>query len=145
MRYQFEQCIDKGKIIKIETSPDLVSKEINEAKNDLDSCERSIKENNFKWAIIQAYYSMFHSFRALIFSKGYREKSHTCLKYAIESLFVDTGALDNRLLQNFSYAMKIREGADYGSVYSEDSSLELWNSASGIYEVSKKLIPKSLA
>ena len=102
MRYQFEQCIDKGKIVKIEIAPDLISKEIDEAKNDLNSCERSIQESNFKWAIIQAYYSMFHSFRALIFSKGYREKSHTCIKYAIESLFVDTGALDNRLLQDFS-------------------------------------------
>ena len=118
----------------------IISKEINEAKNDLDSCERSMQERNFKWAIIQAYYSMFHSFRALIFSKGYREKSHTCIKYAIESLFVDAGTLDNRLLQDFSYAMKIREGADYGSVYSEDSALELRNSASRIYNICKELI-----
>ena len=140
MRYQFEQCLEKGKIIKIEIAPDLISKEMDEAKNDLASCERSIKENNFKWAIIQAYYSMFHSLRALIFSKGYREKSHTCIKYAIESLFVDTGTLDKQLLQDFSYAMKVREGADYGSVYSEDSALELRDSASRIYEVSKKLI-----
>ncbi len=140
MRYQFEQCLEKGKIVKIEIEPDIISKEINEAKNDIDSCERSMQARNFKWAIIQAYYSMFHSFRALIFSKGYREKSHTCIKYAIESLFVDTGALDNRLLQDFSYAMKIREGADYGSVYSEDSAIELRDSASRIYEVSKKLI-----
>jgi uncharacterized protein (UPF0332 family) len=48
--------------------------------------------------------------------QGYREKSLTCIKYAIESLFVDAGTLDNRLLQDFSYAMKIREVADYGSV-----------------------------
>lgn len=123
MRYQFEKCLEKGKIVKIEIAPDLISKEIDEAKNDLNSCERSIQESNFKWAIIQAYYSMFHSFRALIFSKGYREKSHTCIKYAIESLFVDTGSLDNQLLQDLSYAMKVREGADYGSVYGKDSAL----------------------
>jgi len=36
--------------------------------------------------------------------------------------------------------MKVREGADYGSVYSEDSAIELRDSASRIYEVSKKLI-----
>jgi uncharacterized protein (UPF0332 family) len=132
MRYQFEQCLERGKIVKIEIAPDIISKEINEA--------RSMNERNFKWAIIQAYYSMFHSFRALIFSKGYREKSHTCIKYAIESLFVDAGALDNRLLQDFSYAMKIREGADYGSVYSEDSAMELHKSASKIFEVCKEFI-----
>ncbi len=44
------------------------------------------------------------------------------------------------LLQDFSYAMKVREGADYGSVYSEDSALELQKSASRIYEVAKRLI-----
>ena len=116
MRYQFEQCLERGKIVEIEIAPDIISKEMDEARNDLDSCERSMQENNFKWAIIQAYYSMFHSFRALIFSKGYREKSHICVKYAIEALFVDIGTLDNQLLQDFSYAMKIREGADYGNV-----------------------------
>ena len=140
MRYQFEKCIDKGKIVKIEIAPDLISKEMDEARNDLDSCERSMQENNFEWAIIQAYYSMFHSFRALIFSKGYREKSHICIKYAIEALFVEIGTLDNQLLQDFSYAMKIREGADYGNVYGEDSALELRNSANRIYEVAKGLI-----
>ncbi len=80
MRYQFEQCISKGKIVKISIDPDLISKEMKEAGNDLEACEKSLKESNFKWTIIQAYYSMFHSFRALIFSKGFREKSHICLK-----------------------------------------------------------------
>lgn len=140
MRYQFEQCISKGKIVKINIDPDLISKEMREARNDLDTCEKSLKESNSKWAIIQAYYSMFHSFRALIFSKGFREKSHTCLKYAIESLFVDNGLLDNQLLQDFDYAMKMREGADYGHIYSADTALELVNSASKIYENSKKLL-----
>jgi hypothetical protein len=36
--------------------------------------------------------------------------------------------------------MKIREGADYGSVYSEDSALELQKSANKIFDVCKKLI-----
>ncbi|PWB55595.1 MAG: hypothetical protein C3F06_02365 [Candidatus Methanoperedenaceae archaeon] len=68
------------------------------------------------------------------------KKSQICIKYAIESLIVDTGTLDKQLMQDFSYAMKVREGADYGSVYSEDSAIELRDSASRIYEVSKKLI-----
>ena len=36
--------------------------------------------------------------------------------------------------------MKIREGADYGNVYGEDSALELRNSANRIYEVAKGLL-----
>ncbi len=132
MTYQFEQCISKGTIVKISIDCDLISKEINEAKHDLNSSEKSLQESNFKWAIIQSYYSMFHSFRALLFSKGFREKSHTCLKYAIESLFVDSGLLDSTLVNDFGYAMKMREGADYGHIYNEDSALELKKSADRI-------------
>ncbi len=140
MTYQFEQCISKGKIVKIGIDHDLISKEINEAEHDLNSSEKSLQEGNFKCAIIQAYYSMFHSFRALLFSKGFREKSHTCLKYAIESLFVDSGLLDNTLVNDFDYAMKMREGADYGHIYSEDSALELKKSADRIYEVARRMV-----
>jgi hypothetical protein len=48
MRYHFEQCLERGKIVKIEIASDIILKEINEAKNDLDSCERSMQERNFK-------------------------------------------------------------------------------------------------
>ncbi len=98
MRYQFEQCISKGKIVKINIDSDLISKEMQEAGNDLNSCEKSLKESNFKWAIIQAYYSIF------------------------------------------DHEMKMREGADYGHIYSADTALELVNSASKIYENSKELL-----
>ena len=43
------------------------------------SCEKK----NYKWAIIQAYYSIFHGTRALLFKAGYREESHFALKIAL--------------------------------------------------------------
>ena len=140
MKHKFEQCIKKGQIIKIDIDQDLISKELKEAEYDLNACEKSLTEGNFKWAIIQGYYSMFHSFRALLFSKGFREKSHTCLKHAIESLFIDTWLLDKSLLQDFKYAMTIREGADYGHTYSEDSARELTDSAKRIYDITRTLL-----
>lgn len=66
--------------------PSLVTKEFREAEADLFAAERSLAEHQEKWAIIQGYYSLFHSLRALVFSKGYREKSHRCLKFAFEEL-----------------------------------------------------------
>lgn len=140
MKYQFEQCIRKGKILRIEIDPDLIEKEMDEAINDLNVCEKSIIDNNFKWAIIQAYYSMFHSFRAILFSKGYREKSHICLKFAMEALLVDEGLLDNLLLRNFDFAKKMREGADYGYIYSKETAIELLDSAKEIYINSKNIL-----
>lgn len=125
MRYQFDQCLKKGKIVRISVDNELVHKEINEAEQDLASAQRSFEDEDAKWAIVQGYYAQFHALRALLFGKGYREKSHTCLRYAIEALFVDEGVLSPEILENFLYAMHTREGADYGAVYSDVSAEEV--------------------
>ena len=88
-----------------------------------------------KWAIIQGYYSLFHSLRSQVFGKGYREKSHRCLKYAVEALFVDQGLLDPVILEHFSFAMDLREGADYGCIYNAGSAHIVVMSARSVYEM----------
>ena len=50
----------------------LVLKELDAAQSDLDARD-SLGGDKFKWTTIQAYYSMFHSARALVYWKGYRE------------------------------------------------------------------------
>ena len=105
----------------IPVDPALVEKELHEAAADLAAAERSLADHNEKWAIIQAYYSQFHSLRSKVLGKGYREKSHRCLKYAVEALLVDEGILDPQILEHFSFAMDLREGADYGCIYTVNS------------------------
>ena len=134
MRYRFDECLERGKIVKIPVDPALVTKEFREAEADLLAAERSLAEHQEKWAIIQGYYSLFHSLRALIFNQGYREKSHRCLKYAVEALLVDEGNLRPEVLDHFSFAMDLREGADYGSIYNEESARLVVESARSVFE-----------
>lgn len=133
MKLQFERCKDRGKIVQIGTDVELVEKELKEAHCDLESAEKSLNDGNHKWVIVQSYYSMFHSFRGLLFSRGYREKSHICLKFAIEALFVDDGIISEDILEDYDFAMKARERADYSYIYNE-------NLAHDIFESAKKLI-----
>ena len=135
MRYRFDECIERGKIVKIPVDPALVEKEFREAEADLIAAERSLAEHQEKWAIIQGYYSLFHSLRALVFSKGYREKSHRCLKFAVEALLVDEGILNPKVLEHFSFAMDLREGADYGCIYNEESARLVVESARSVFEM----------
>ena len=79
MSSEFERCIEKAKIVAFQKGPSLVSKEVKSAAEDLLSSKESFERGNFKWATIQAYYSMFHTARALVYNKKYREKSHYCL------------------------------------------------------------------
>jgi uncharacterized protein (UPF0332 family) len=67
--------------------------------------------------------------------RGYREKSHRCLKYAIETLLVDEGQLESSVLDQFSYAMDVREGADYGCIYDAESARTIVLSARTVFEM----------
>lgn len=82
---------------------------------------------NFKWATIQGYYSIFHSARALLYSKGYREKSHYALLVAIKELF--TQNIVSSLIQGFEDAMSLREAADYGLTFSKEGAKDVINTA----------------
>jgi len=133
VRFRFDECLERGKIVKIPVDPALVAKELREAEADLIAAGRSLLEHQEKWAIIQGYFSLFHSLRSQVFGKGYREKSHRCLKYAVEALLVDDGVLEPVVLQHFSFAMDLREGADYGCIYNEESARTVVMSARSVY------------
>lgn len=132
MKYQIDRY-KRGNIIQIGIDSELIEKEINEARYDLKSAENSINDENYKWAIVQSYYSMFHAFRGLLFSRGYREKSHNGLKFAIKTLFVNNGIISDYVFADFDFAMNAREMADYNYIYDEKI-------ASNMLESTKKLI-----
>lgn len=132
MKYKFLECLERGKIVPIPVDPALVAKELREAEADLAAAERSLKEHQEKWAIIQGYFSLFHALRSQVFRSGYREKSHRCLKYAIEALLVDEGVLEPIVLEHFSFAMDLREGADYGCIYDAESARTVVMSARSV-------------
>jgi len=112
MRYQFEECLKRGKIVTIPPDPALVENELREATADLASAERSLAQEDEKWGTVQAYYALFPALRSQVLRLGYREKSHTYLRFAVEALFVDTGALSGSVLTDLQRVMRAREGAD---------------------------------
>jgi len=64
MRYLFEECLERGKIITIPVDPALIKKELHEAAADLAAAERSLADHNEKWAIILAFIpSSIHSYQ----------------------------------------------------------------------------------
>lgn len=119
MSTEFDRCVKERKLVKIKEDRALINKELKGAEYDLSKAKKSLEDDDFKWATIKAYYSMFHSARALVFSKGYREKTHYCLMIALEKLFVDSGILDRDSYENFERVMDLREEADYGLSFSE--------------------------
>jgi uncharacterized protein (UPF0332 family) len=83
---------------------------------------------------------MYHAARALIYSEGYRERSHYCLYVALQELFVDRGKLTPDLVESFRYAMSLRETADYRSDFSEEGALLVIERAEMLLRRAKEIL-----
>lgn len=140
MDSRFKACIEEGKLVKGAVQKDLIAKELGAADMDLKSAQVSLRGDNPKWATVQAYYSMFHVAKALVLSKGYREKSHYCLSIALKALFVDENLLETRHFEHFRDCMGLRQDADYGLIYSDKSAEEVVRWASEFLSEAKKLL-----
>jgi len=119
---EFQKCLEQRRIVKIIPTQEMIEKELTHAEYDLKSAEESIENDDPKWASIQAYYSMFHTAKALVLKKGYREKSHYCLIVALRELYISTGELDVNIGEDLEHCMDIRHEADYGLTYDSESA-----------------------
>lgn len=144
MNKDFEKCLKKKSIVKQPYTEALIGDELNAAIRDLKRAKRTFDEFlddlDYKWATIQAYYSMFHAARALLFKKGYREKSHYCLKIAMQALYADEGIINQSLVDDFDTTMLLRETADYKSDFSKEGAESALENAEEFLRVAKQLL-----
>lgn len=138
MSFKFKQLLGERRLTKIKPDRKLVLKEMKGAKSDLETARKSLQDGNFKWATIQGYYSIFHAARALLYSKGFREKSHYALFVAIRELFRDE--LDLSLIQGFEDAMNLRQTADYGLTFSEEGAIDVIETAEKFLLATKEVL-----
>ena len=103
----------------------MIAKELAVAESDLAAATGSLKRADHKWATVQGYYSIFHAARALLFARGYREKSHRGLQAMLRDLY--SNEIPQRMFDDFRDAMIMRESADYGLVSSVEGAEDvLW-------------------
>ena len=136
---EFKKCLEHNKIKKFSSGRKLMAKELKLAQEDLRLSLRNLNEGNYRWSIVQSYYSMFHSARVLLYSKNYREKNHFCLIIAVRSLFVETGKLNFSFIEFLLEAKHLREAADYYGDFSEVNSRKLVKKAKYFLKIVKEV------
>ncbi|PIP16471.1 MAG: hypothetical protein COX46_02010 [bacterium (Candidatus Ratteibacteria) CG23_combo_of_CG06-09_8_20_14_all_48_7] len=139
---EFLEAIEKRKILPFAQGRKLVGKEIKAAREDLKEAEDRHTNKRYKYATITAYYAAFHADRALIYARGYREKSHYYLIVALQSLLVEKGLLEVRLLRGLHNAMILREEADYHSEFSEEGAHEVITLAKEFIKISECILKR---
>jgi uncharacterized protein (UPF0332 family) len=145
MNPEFKDCLRKQKLKKFSRGKALVNKELKNAEEDLKTAKESFNNENYKWATIQCYYSMFHSARALLYSKNYRERSHYCLIVALRIFYGEKGLLSGNLIEGFQKAKALRENADYYDQWSKAGAEALFDLADKFLNISIKLLKSAPA
>ena len=140
--FKIDEAIQKRRIVPFSDGPKLINKELKTAKDDLNTARDSFSREEFKWATTQAYYAYFHTCRALLYAKKYREKSHIQLGFAIKALYVDKNLLPKEYYDGFIQSLNLRELADYKSKFSKKGAENTIKTAEEAINQVKKLLGK---
>jgi uncharacterized protein (UPF0332 family) len=138
----FQECLGKRLLVRIKPDPELAEKEFITAEEDLEEAKHTKGvDKNFKWAIVQGYYSMFHAAKAILYLIGLKEKSHRCLASVLDELSAK-GLVESMVVEQFKSCMEARENADYRHVYSEEEANRVVTAAEGFLGEMRKLSTK---
>jgi uncharacterized protein (UPF0332 family) len=121
---EIETLIEMGMLSRIPPDAGLAEKERAECKTDLKEAKKELEGDGHKWAIIKAYYSMFHAAKAVLFLLGLKERSHYGVGEALHSLSED-GKLESSYVDDFKGAVSERVGADYHYRHSASTAKEM--------------------
>jgi uncharacterized protein (UPF0332 family) len=124
---RLEECLDKGLIKEDPLAGERVESSLMIAERFLRSSNRNLEINEYEMAEMAAYNSAFHAARALLFAKGYTERSHFCLGVALRGLY--RGKIID-LLKIFDKIRLSRHNVQYGgALVSKDEALFVINFA----------------
>jgi len=120
----------------------LVSFTLERAKDDLTYARKCIEENNLKFAVDRAYYTIYHSVRAVLFldQKDLKEDSEI-LDYFYRH-YIETNLFPPDLYKLISGVQRIRNLNGYDDIYavSADETERQIESAKLIYDAAEKYI-----
>jgi uncharacterized protein (UPF0332 family) len=139
---EFDACLKTGKIRRFADGRELAPAEMKAARHDLDESRRSLAAEGYKWATIQAYYAMFHTARALVYARGYRERSHRCLVIALRALYASGGDLELEYVEGFQAGKTLRENADYYGNFSKEAAAKAVDLDSAFHDRALGLLAK---
>lgn len=94
---KWDDCRRKGLIQKDQDAPARVPASIALARRFATSAENTLAIGEYEMAHIAAYNSAFHAGRALLFSRGFVERSHACLTVALLHLYHDDATIEPSL------------------------------------------------
>jgi len=132
----FKECLSKGLIRKDKSASERVNKSLEIAKRFLKSSKKNFEIDELEMAEIASYNSIFHSSRALLFKKGYTERSHICVILALKELYKNDHSLID-LLNTFDKIRISRHNIQYGGILIDKEEADF------VYDFAKQFLEKT--
>lgn len=122
---------------KARNSMETALKWLEEAKKNLDS-------EAFNSSVLSSYLAMFHSARALLFSDGFREKSHYCIARYLEEKYVKKKLLESKWINLLDHYRELRHNDQYSITFftTKDEAENALNTAKEFIERMRKLLSR---
>ena len=123
-----------------------VSYRIERAKEDLDVAIKVFEDGHYRIANNRAYYSIFHSMRAVLAFDGFDSKKHSGIIAEFRKSYIKTGVFQDELSTIIGRASEIRNASDYDDMFiaSKDETKKQIEDAKIFYNKIKDFIEKKL-
>lgn len=115
-------CTEKYRLIRPASdyekrkNGDAIGDELSESDHDMGSAKRDQENEDYKWATIKAYYSMYHSAKAYLRANNLIGKNHECILLQLGA-FAKKQKIDPRYVSLFEVSIGYRIDADYEHTY----------------------------
>ena len=104
----------------------------NRAKEELQTAELLLRNENFRSSINRSYYSIFHAIRAVNALDGFDSSKHSGVISHFNQEYVKTGVFDKKSSKIIRNASELREQADYEDFYeaTQEDAVDVFEQAS---------------
>ena len=138
-----KECLEEGLIKRDPFSVKKVPESLAISERFLKEAEGNFKMGYYTACELLSYNSSFHSARSLLFSKGYKERSHSCLISILKSLYKEDSEIKDAL-NIFDQLRLSRHEVQYGgALVGKEKAKTVLNFALKFHELTKKKLTKN--
>jgi len=136
----YKDCFTKGLLRKGSVTEEETKAQIDIANAYINKAEKILESEVFDMSFLASYISIFHSARGLLYSKGYKERSHFCLFEFVKQEFENDPEI-KRMAEIGQNYRESRHMVQYeGDLCSEDAAKEAIIDAKKFLELAKAKI-----
>ncbi|HIH23188.1 TPA: HEPN domain-containing protein [Candidatus Micrarchaeota archaeon] len=114
MRDRLDKCFEgtresPPRLIQKNPNIELAEEHLDKAENNIAALEVMFQNKFFDWAIVTAYYSMYHATLAALWLIGIDARSHECAVLAFERFYAKKGRVENKYVEYLHRAKDLSE------------------------------------